>query len=149
MPRYYFVFLVIFSAACILGCGKKEWPSPNVQEEEFTLKYVNSTRAQNCLRLTARVSGEQDNLSAVTLLVQDLGEGADCPTCPFRVSRTFRLSRGDPSLSLEGNTLHLQVCGLESGGDYRFKLVGENIYPEIGKTRTRTFSPQEKIKEQK
>ncbi len=149
MPRYYLVFFIIFSAACIWGCGKKEWPSPNVQEEKFALEYMNSTRVEDCLRLNVRVSGEQDNLSAVSLLVQDLGEGADCPTCPFRVSRTFRLSRNSPSLSIEGNLLHLQVCGLESDRDYRFKLVGENIYPEIGSTQTRTFSPQEKIKEQK
>ncbi|MFO7817526.1 MAG: hypothetical protein ACQES5_11785 [Thermodesulfobacteriota bacterium] len=135
-------FFILLSLLSSLGCGKKQWPEPNVAEETFSIKYVDCTRTENCWRIKAQISGAVNNLSHISLQAQEIGEDFDCPACPFRVSHSFDFSLNDPQIELENNNLHLQVCKLDSKKQYRFKLIGSNIYSKIQDVESRVFNPE-------
>ncbi|MFP4168938.1 MAG: hypothetical protein ACLFSY_08895 [Desulfonatronovibrionaceae bacterium] len=147
MLRYRTVVILIFSLTAVLACGKKEWPSPIVKEEVFSLQVENATRVRDCLQVQARVSGRADNLSAVVLEAEDIGKEAACPTCPFQATQSFTLSRNSAQMDILGDILHLQVCGLDLDSDYRFRILGKNIHSQINDAETRVFSPEKKRKE--
>jgi len=131
------LFLLIF-----LGCGKKQWPEPNVAEETFNIKFENCTRMQDCWRIEAEISGAVHNLAHISLQAQEIGEDFACPACPFQASHYLDFSLNDPQIELKNDNLYLQVCELNKNRQYRFRLIGSNIYSEIQDVQSRVFRPE-------
>ncbi len=136
--------LVLVFLLLILGvsCGKKKWPQPNASQELFSIKIARCTRKGKCVRIKSRISGATQNLKGVALQMEELEATGSCPTCPFRVGRTFNLVRRDSELKIKGDILLVRICKLEKGHTYRFRLVGKNIHPELKDDRSEVFLPE-------
>ena len=126
---------LLFLCQGMLGCalGKKEWPVAQESEDRFSLKLLDGVRQDNCLLLDVAVSGAVQRLWRVTIQYESVGtgEGQGCSGCPF-VPRTVKeFTRENQEFNLQGSILKLNLCGLEPGVEYRFRVVGTSELPSM------------------
>ncbi len=129
--------VAVFMAGCAIG--HKEWPSPDVEQDEFGLKLVKGQRQNgDCLYLEFYVSGARDRLSFVLLQLEPVGDGPGqgCAECPFMPRQGARLSRGEAGFTLTNNILQLSYCGLDPDTEYRFRVVGVNELSNLALVQT-------------
>lgn len=129
-PRIFRIslFLAVMALALCAGCGKKEWPEPNLDAERFAWTSAQAELRQTCLVITGELAGNIDNLAAVYV---ELAKG-ECPGCPFRPDTRQGYELPSPMVQRQGNTVTVNVCGLDSGEIWRWRLVGENKYDVLG-----------------
>lgn len=126
------VLLAITAFCC--GCGKKAWPTAQTGQDAFGLESVQARKAGGCLQVEARLSGAAQNLQSVVLILEALD--APCPGCPFQPTRSVELPLSAPQIRLQGNTLRLSFCDIDSQKAHRLKLEAANVYAGIGSVRS-------------
>lgn len=124
-----------------LGCGKKEWPSPVLEQDRFAWQEVSGRREGGCLDVRAVLAGAADNLESVVLELEASRE--PCPGCPFQSTQKIRLTPSSERVELEGNTLLIRYCGLQESMRYRWRLTAANVYDALGTVTSSVRGPQE------
>lgn len=127
--------LVLMLVFVIFGCGKKVWPEPDAEEEKFAISITSHEMHDDCLEITAEISGNHKNLSTITLELEALDE--PCPACPFLVSKSVVLPPGSPEVKRVENMLTITHCGLDPDSYYRVRLKARNIYSVIREETSR------------
>jgi len=110
------------------GCGKKQWPEPNIEAERFAWTGVRAELRQTCLVVSGELTGNIDNLQAVFV---ELAKG-ECPGCPFQPDSRQGYRLPSAMVQRQGNTVTVNVCGLDTGQVWRWRLVGKNKYDVLG-----------------
>jgi hypothetical protein len=128
--RTFHVTFLLAALALMLcaGCGKKDWPEPNLDAERFAWASAQAELRQTCLVVSGELSGNIDNLDAVYV---ELAKG-ECPGCPFRPDMRQGYDLPSPMVQTQGNTVTINVCGLDAGQIWRWRLVGKNKYDVLG-----------------
>lgn len=128
------LFLLILLLTGLVGCGKREWPSPVATEDRFRWRSVQVMRSQACVIVNMEASGAWQNISQVNVLLEPVGTGPDdgCASCPFSPRLTRSFVQGDAGYRRDLNRLVLTVCDLEPNKTYRLQVVGYNIFPTLG-----------------
>ena len=121
--------LLLILLAAIQGCGKKGLPVPNDNRDLFA--WTGSSMVilpNNCLTVSATLSGNIANLTDVVLELQPLLPDNTCSGCPFTPTERAEFAesavRGHP----EVNTIRLAYCPQEQASSYHWRLVGINIH---------------------
>lgn len=136
--------LLVLTAAGLIACGKREWPTPKLSEDRFRIRSVNVQRAQNCLIVDCELAGAWQNLDSVRLLIESIGDGPGdgCLSCPFtpRLSRLF--GPGAPEMKKNMNRVVITTCDLDPKKAYRLQVVASNVYPSLEHVASElVFSP--------
>lgn len=126
--RTFLVLSLVILGACLWGCGKKAWPEPEEGAQRFSWETVYGAREESCLVITARLSGNMDNLRDIILELAETATDTDCPGCPFHPREKVRYELSDPSIEIKGKRIILRHCGLDEDAIYRFRLVGNNVH---------------------
>lgn len=125
---------VLLLCLAATGCGVKVWPSPNAGEDKFGFESVNGTRSGNCLTVAVKVSGAYQNVDNLSLQFQAEGDGPGegCPTCPFFPAVRQNYTPGTDAMKSEGPVFTFSGCGLDPEKNYRWRVVGRNVYDALG-----------------
>ncbi|EGB13684.1 putative lipoprotein [Pseudodesulfovibrio mercurii] len=127
--------LLLLCLVLLAGCamGRKQWPEATRSQDRFTLKLIDGERVDRCLLLRVAVSGSVDRLWRASVLFEAVGDGEDqgCVGCPFVPREAQHFTRGQDGFDLEGNVLRLNICGLEPGVEYRFRVSGKSEIPTM------------------
>ncbi len=133
------LLLVLLCALLLLGlnlflpgCGKKEWPSPVMEEERFSWSQIEAARDNSCLVIHGELQGAVRNLRQVVLQLEM--QEVLCPGCPFQVDQRQVYPPGDPALSRQDSRITITHCPVSPDHAVRIRLVGMNIYPQIQET---------------
>ena len=126
-----FLLITLLVSGCALG--KKEWPNPQQSEDAFTLEVLVAERTDDCLLLKLAVSGDVERLyrASIEYEVVGDGEGEGCQGCPFVPRGAKHVARSNSEFDLKGNTLTLNLCGLDPQKTYRFRVSGKSELPTI------------------
>jgi hypothetical protein len=118
---------------CILlglcGCGRKEWPSPQAQEDRFTWGEINGQRLGGCLAIEAELKGAYWNLAALELEIENRSE--PCPGCPFQPTSAVSLPMHSSNVNQDQEQLQISFCDIPRSGFTRWRLKGINRYRQI------------------
>lgn len=120
--------LAILAFILSSGCGKKDWPEPDLDYERFEWVSADAEMRRTCLVATGELTGAIDNLDAVYVEL----ERGDCPGCPFLPDSRQGYELPSPMVQLTGNSVTINVCGLDAGSTWRWRLVGRNKYDALG-----------------
>jgi hypothetical protein len=121
-----------------LGCGKKGWPEPDIDEDRFVWSEISSEVTGRCMDITALLSGNVQNLARVTLEVEMRSE--PCPGCPFSPTTTVRMEPGSENWERRGALVHVMWCGLEPDKAVRWRLIGHPLHASMDDVRSRVYS---------
>ena len=129
-------------AVALSGCalGKKEWPTAVKEDERFGMTVVSASRHDQCLSVVVQVSGAKDLLYRASLQFESVGEGGGCPGCPFVPRDAIHVVRGQESFSLQDEFLSLELCELQPGIEYRFRIAGKSELANIPLVYTDTYA---------
>jgi hypothetical protein len=129
----------LFTVLSLAGCGKKDWPSVQEQEDVVTFESISVEREAECLAIAARLEGAVQNLAGVLL---ELEEGSEaCSHCPFQPRTRIFLERSDPRLTMNGSRLSISYCELEGDPFCRLRLSGDNRIPGIKDSVSNVLGP--------
>ncbi|BDQ32690.1 hypothetical protein [Pseudodesulfovibrio portus] len=135
MRKFLIVATLLFVAQTLLGCalGRKEWPSAQKSEDRFSLELLNGIRQDGCLLLDIAVHGAANRLWRIAIQYESVGseEGQGCSGCPFVPREVKEFTRESGEFNLQGSILKLGLCGLESGVEYRFRVMGTSELPAM------------------
>ena len=125
--------LVLLAVLCLAACGKREWPIPVASEDKFRWRSVEVQRNQGCVILNCELTGNWENVDAVKVLVEPIGDGADdgCAKCPFTPRTTLVFDPSSSGLRKDMNRIVITACGLDPGKTYRLQLIGFNAFARI------------------
>lgn len=132
MPRLAVIFALTAFLFVVAGCalGKKEWPEARSSDDTFSLELMVGERKDNCLLLEVGVTGAVDRLYRASIQYERVGgEGGGCEGCPFVPRDAKHVTRDQSEFVMNGNTLTLSMCTLESDVEYRFRVVGKSELP--------------------
>jgi len=125
--------LLAITLVGLVSCGKRDWPSPNLNEDRYRIRSINVTRAQACVVVDMELAGAWQNMDSVRLLIEPIGTGPGdgCAECPFqpRVSRFY--GPGAAEVKRDMNRLIITACDLDPTKTYRVQVVANNIYPTL------------------
>ncbi len=134
--------LLMFALIAVLslaGCGKKDWPSVQEQEDVLSFETISVERETKCLAIAAQLEGVVQNLAGVLL---ELEEGSEaCSHCPFQPTTRIFLERSDPRLTMNGSRLSISYCGLKAEQFCRLRLSGDNRIPGIKGSVSNVLGP--------
>ncbi|BDV01267.1 lipoprotein [Thermodesulfomicrobium sp. WS] len=119
------VFLLL--AASVVGCGKKEWPKPQAQEEQVFVDTIEARRDGPCLWIAVKVGGNLANVEFFRLEVETDG----CPTCPFAPTMVRQISPYDSGVRRQENSYVLRVCGLNLPETFRLRVGVDNTFATL------------------
>jgi hypothetical protein len=139
MTRHAFfiaVALAVVTSMSLFGCGKKDWPEPDLDAERFEWASAGAELRRTCLVVTGELTGNIDNLDAVYVEL-DRGE---CRGCPFRPDKRMGYELPSPMVQRSGNTITVNVCGLDGSITWRWRLIGKNVYDVLGEAASETGS---------
>lgn len=120
----------------ISGCGKKAWPEPDLDYERFEWASVSGELRKTCLVVTGELTGNIDNLDAVYVEL----ERNQCTDCPFRPEKREGYQLPSPMVQRQGNSVTINICGLDASATWRWRLVGVNKYDVLGETLSKVGS---------
>lgn len=131
------LLLLIFGLS-LFACGKREWPTPIASEDKFRWRSAQAMRAQGCVILNLESSGAWQNIEALNVMLEPVGDGPGdgCLSCPFSPRTTRRFVQGSAGYRSEMNRIVLTVCDLDPKKTYRVQVVGFNIFPSLGTVLT-------------
>jgi hypothetical protein len=121
------------------GCGKKEWPSPVLEQDRFAWQEVEGRRDGRCLDIRAVLSGDAGNLETVVLELEASRE--PCQGCPFQKTGEVRLAPSSEQMVLKGRVLRIRYCGLDPSMRYRWRLTATNVFEVLGSITTSVHGP--------
>jgi hypothetical protein len=131
------LILLVLALACLAGCGLKVWPSPQTDQDTFSLSEVNGTRQGPCLRISARIKGAAENLKTIIVELEGTTKGQLCRTCPFQPSSCQTLDPSSAQVAREQERLIVRVCDLDPKKIYRWRLQGTNVYSGLPSVRSK------------
>ena len=127
---------LILVAVCVFGgCGKKDWPEPDMDYERFHWVSAGGELRRTCLVVTGELTGNIDNLDAVYVEL----EKGECPGCPFNPERREGYKLPSPMVQRQGNSVTVNVCGLDASATWRWRLVGANKYEVLGEAESKVY----------
>jgi len=126
VPAAVFVLCILLGLS---GCGRKEWPSPQAEEDRFTWGKINENLQGGCLVIEAGLKGAYWNLAALELEIENLNE--PCPGCPFQPSRSVSLPMHSSNVIQNQEQLQVTFCDIPRSGFTRWRLKGINRYRQI------------------
>ncbi len=132
------VVLMLTLIASTVSCGRKEWPSPQIEQEKLAWDSVQTQRKEDCLQITAALLGPPGNLREVVLELE--AAGTLCLDCPFQATSRQRFSRSSSGLQIENQQLQLIYCELDREMHYRIRLVALNVYPGLEPVSSRVIA---------
>lgn len=134
-----FLLITLLASGCALG--KKEWPNPQQSEDAFALEVLAAERTEDCLLLKLAVTGAVERLyrASIEYEVVGDGEGEGCQGCPFVPRAAKHIVRTSSEFDLKGNTLTINLCGLDPQKIYRFRIVGKSELPANPLVYTETY----------
>ncbi|MBG0776537.1 MAG: hypothetical protein H0S85_08900 [Desulfovibrionaceae bacterium] len=128
--RFAVAALVLFGAALLAaGCGKKDWPHPQSESEEFKWNSVSGYVDDGCLVVAAGVGGAWRNLSLVAL---ELSGETDCLGCPFNPDKRLEIRRDSKAFTAQGPQFRLRYCPDAPRDVFRWRVVGRNLLSSLG-----------------
>lgn len=131
-------FLMTAVAICLLaglvGCGKKGWPEPRVEEDRYQWAQIQHHRYGQCLDARALLEGESSNLRFVYLEWMELEGREDCPGCEFKLTGRVRLDDATEEFKRQNGVIRILFCGWDPDVSYRWRLTGANIHRGLGFT---------------
>lgn len=135
-------FLAVFLLAFSMGCGKKGWPEPQIDEDRFFWGQIQHQRQGACLDARALVHGAADKLGDVYLewMQGDIPE--DCPECSFEVTGRVLLGDGASEFKRQNGVIRILFCEWDTESSYRWRLLGMNVHRGLGSVESHVeFSP--------
>jgi hypothetical protein len=130
---------VILIVAGLSGCGKKGWPEPQIEEDQFWWEQIQHQRYDECLDVRALLGGEAKNLSFVYLQWMELESEEDCPGCPFTPSGRLRLDDSSKAFKRQDEVIRILFCEWEPDISYRWRLVGFNRHRGLKSISSEVF----------
>lgn len=118
---------VLLLAVLVGGCGKKEWPKPQAQDEQVFVDTIDARREGPCLWVAVKVGGNLANVEFFRLEV----ELAGCPTCPFAPTIVRQISPYDSGVRREANSYVLRICGLGLPETFRLRVGVDNTFATL------------------
>ena len=129
----------VLSLVCLgPGCGKKQWPEPNLDKDRFVWSEMSTHMRDRCLEITALLSGNVQNLAGLTLEVEMRSD--PCPGCPFSPTHTVRMDASSKSWERRGALVNVVWCGLEPDKAVRWRLIGHPIHPSMNNVPSRVYN---------
>jgi hypothetical protein len=128
------VLVVLALFVGISGCGKKEWPRPQLEQDRFYWTQIQHQRHGQCIDIRALLGGTAANLRFVNLEWMELKDSEDCPNCPFFATGRVRLDDSSTGFKRQNGVVRIFFCGWEQGVSYRWRLVGVNKHRGLGLT---------------
>ena len=125
---------ILILALCLLapGCGKKGWPTSRAQKEGFSFANTVGTMQNGCLVINSDLKGKYANLDNLTLELAETSDTSECRGCPFHPTKRAEYPLDAKNLARDDNHITLTHCDLEPGVAYRWRLVGRNIFTDLG-----------------
>jgi len=140
-PRTVWPLIIsVVVALCLIvgtsGCGRKEWPGPQLEQDRFHWAQIRHQRHDQCLDVRALLDGAATNLRFVNLEWMALEGSEDCPGCPFSATGRVRLDDSSTNFKRRNGVIRIFFCGWESGVSYRWRLVGANKHRGLEMTKS-------------
>lgn len=137
-----FAVLLFLLLGLLASCGKQQWPEPLKAEDRFSIRTVKADRSGGCLAVEVALSGNADNLTALSVQFMEIGEGdgMGCPGCPFRPSRAVTFTPGQDGLVRQGDVFRFSACGLDPQGVYLWRVSAANRFASLGLVESGLFS---------
>ncbi len=125
-PLIISMVVVLCLVAGASGCGKKEWPRPQLEQDRFHWAQIQHQRYDQCLDVRALLDGAALNLRFVILEWMELEGAEDCPGCLFSGTSRARLDDSSTGFKRQNGVIRMLFCGWEPGISCRWRLVGAN-----------------------
>ncbi|MDD3313662.1 hypothetical protein [Pseudodesulfovibrio sp.] len=139
LPLLLAFLVALLASGCALG--KKEWPEPQLREDNFSLKLAAAEKRDGCLLLDVMVAGAKERLYRVSIEYEAVGdaEGEGCIGCPFVPRNAKHITRDSAEFKLEGRRLSISLCGLDPYKTYRFRVTGQSELPTVPLVHTDVY----------
>lgn len=112
------------------ACGKRGNPVPNDPSKTFSWKEATATMAGKCIAFAGTLEGAYGNLDAIRMEISPVGDGEDCPGCPFVPRETHMFSPLDAGFNSRDGSLGFSYC--PSRGDvWQWRLIGISVYSSL------------------
>lgn len=111
-----------------VGCGKKYWPAPIVEEEIFKFSDIKGTITNNCIEVSGKITGNSKNIKEIVLEIESKGS---CDRCPFLPDKKILISKVDKEFKMIDNFFSVRYCMKDSMDVSRIRLVGLNRFSQL------------------
>jgi hypothetical protein len=141
--------LSLITFSLLTACGKYGDPQPEKSMRSFDWEKVNITPAyvnlsapvNDCLDVTALMTGVYTNLDSVILELANIDKPEDCSDCPFRPTESYILDNLSQAFNRQSGTLNFSYCPGKQSKAYRARIIGTNIY----NTARHAVSPEQMV----